>query len=62
MYFYTTVNDQPEGRASAFYRSKASAESRCDEQNAKAETLGLKARYSVQKHDGKGVSKTEIRD
>ena len=44
---YTTVNGKLSGRASYGYGNVQRANTFCDEQNAKAESLGIKARYEV---------------
>jgi len=61
-YYYTTINSETTGRASYFFRSKDNAEKRCEHQNYRAESLGIKARYAVVEHSGAGIETKEIRD
>jgi hypothetical protein len=60
--YYTTINGETTGRASYFFRSKDNAQERCDYQNARAKGIGIKARYSVSKHDSYGVDSKDIRN
>lgn len=61
MFYYTTVNGKPNGRASHFFKSKENADSRCSDQNARAESMGIKAKYVVSSHNGVGIDPREIR-
>lgn len=60
--YYTTMNGETTGRASYFFRSKDNAQKRCHDQNARAESMGIKARYKLAEHDGAGVEAKDIRD
>lgn len=61
-YHYTTINSKSTGRASYFFRSKDTAEKRCDNQNSRAESFGIKARYTVVENSGENIETREIRD
>jgi hypothetical protein len=60
--YFTTINGESTGRASYFFRSKDNAQNRCNDQNKRAENMGIKARYAVVEHDGHGVEAKDIRD
>ena len=60
MLHYTTISDI-NGRASYFFRDEAKARARAADQNARAEGLGIKARYSVKSCDEDGIEPKEIR-
>ena len=59
---YTTINGEATGRASHFFRSKDNAQKCCDNQNYRAESMGIKVRYALAEHDGEGVDPGNIRD
>ncbi len=59
---YTTINGNTEGRASHFFRNAKPAEERCNDQNLRAERLGIKTRYSVAKCNDRGIDPKNIRD
>ena len=58
MIHYTATNEH---RASHYYRTPESAQTKCDEQNAKAEQLGIKSRYTVLSCNGDGIDPKEVR-
>lgn len=45
--FYTTHDGTRDGRASVCFATSTAAHEKRDEQNARAESLGIKARYEV---------------
>ena len=59
--YYTTINGESCGRASHFHRDRSNAQSRCDDQNARAEAMGIKTRYAVAEHSGDGIDPKDIR-
>jgi hypothetical protein len=58
--FITTSNGEHSGRASNYHRAKDNADSLCVNQNARAEEMGIKTRYSVLEYTGE-AKKQEIR-
>jgi len=59
---YTTIDGATEGRASYFFRNHENAEKCRDDQNARATSLGIAARYKVATTDGDNVNSKDIRD
>ena len=60
--YFTTIDGTPKGRASHFYRISTSADTRAVVQNARAETMGIKARYQTAEISGDGIEFKDIRD
>ena len=60
MLYYTTIGGE-QGRASFYFKSEDKAKARCDDQNARAEGMGIKARYSVESRPEEGIEAKEIR-
>ena len=64
LYFCTakkasTKEDALTGRSSYFFFHEENAKKVCDEQNARAESLGIKARYVVSTADRSDVPNSE---
>lgn len=59
--YYTTINGETNGRASHFHKDRANAQSCCNDQNARVEQMGIKARYTVAEHSGVGIDSKDIR-
>jgi hypothetical protein len=48
-------------RASGFFKERGSAQAKADEQNAKAEDLGIKTRYEVGERDGSELTADQLK-
>jgi len=59
---YTTIDETKEGRASYFFRNQENAEKCRDDQNARATSLGIAARYKVATTDVRRINSKDIRD
>lgn len=59
--FYTTRNGERDGRASHFWTIQKKADDVCKEQNARAEQLGVEARYTVKSVDQSTVDQKDVR-
>ena len=60
-YYYATIDVDPTGRCGHFHRSPPGANQRANEYNARAETMGIKARATVAAFDG-SPPRNDIRD
>ena len=54
--YYVTTNGERSGRSSLIYRTEGSAQGIVDNQNKRAEELGIKARYQLASCDEGDVS------
>ncbi len=59
--FYTTINGNLSGRASYGFEIESDAQEVADAQNARAENLGIKARYEVWACEESEIQAKEIR-
>jgi hypothetical protein len=61
-YFYSSINSNLDGRASHFYMTEAPVAEIVNDQNVRAEAMGLKARYSVTSHESeKELDRKDVR-
>ena len=60
--YYTTIDHSQIGRASHYYRGKASALVCRNAQNERARNLAIKAVYEVCQVTDEGIESKEIRD
>ena len=60
--YYSSIDNTRDGRASHFHRSAENAQAKVDEQNARAEAMGIKARYVLSETNDGDVESKDIRD